>query len=249
VRRLLSEMKTVGATLGEFGRHLKHVAMSMPGGAETTIGPADPLAVALASRMAPLAETIDQQLQDEFISQNGGLFQAVMSNSRIRTQMLAGLGRLARRGAEQLAARADVMEAALNLMEQDASASVNSAQQGTCALPQLLEHGGTYRTLIVAPDASAGRRMAASNTAAEGEPSVLTGAGNDVIQCCEAWDIPLERVAMELIERRRDYADFAGRVLTRNDVAWTSLTAPQAAPAIDWGTAGTETSPMMTQVL
>jgi hypothetical protein len=80
--------------------------------------------------------------------------------------------------------------------------------------------------------------------------SILNDLGRDVILCQEGWDIPLSSIAVDLIERRRDYADFAARVHTRSDVAWTPLASPAASLAApgcaDAFAAGT---PPVTQVL
>ena len=78
----------------EFGRHLRHLAESLtetPSSvAEPETNPAvltgqDPIGQALLARLSGLAIKVDQQLQEQFINQQGGLFQTVMGNRRVKT--------------------------------------------------------------------------------------------------------------------------------------------------------------------
>jgi hypothetical protein len=228
-RRLLGELKSVGATISEFGRHLKHMAVNLPAGAtpEQGDGLADPLAAAIADRLAVLTAAIDAELQSQFIDPQGGLLTTIMGNSRIRAQMLVALGKLSRRTAEELASRPEVLNSAL------AALDANGGDESCLAvIPPFLEHGGAYRKLTVMP-AEAGAARAASPLA--GDATVAVAPGADVVTVCEGWRLPLVHVALDLIQRRRDYADFAGRVQTRCDVPWAPLTSPAAsiAPAAD----------------
>jgi serine/threonine protein kinase len=226
-RRLLGELKSVAATVAELGRHLKHVARSLPGG-EPSERAGDAFLRRLAERLGEVSDEVDQKIQQQFIDQNGGLFQTIMGNARVRAQLLVELNRLARSSAEKLAAEPEVCQAALAALEAPGSPATGQA------LPAFLQFGGSYRSLAIAPDASTAARMAAAcGAAGRCEPSLLAGVGQDVILCYEAWDLPLPSVAVELIGRRRDYADFAHRVLTRGDVQWSPLTAPVVRPAAE----------------
>ncbi|MCC6493796.1 MAG: protein kinase [Pirellulales bacterium] len=214
-RLLLAKLKSVGATLAEFGRHLKHLAASTQ--SPTPAGGASAMQKCLHIHLPRLIEAIDQQMQDQFIAPNGGLFQTVMGSTRLRSEMLAMLSRLARRSVEQFACRADVLRGALQArLETDRATD----------LPKFLQHGGAYRSLVIAPPDSGLAEGAARRVI--GAPSTLAHGG-DVVVCYEAWDLPLPTIAVDLIHRRRDYADFAARVASRSDVAWTSLTAPAVA--------------------
>ena len=231
-RRLLTELKSVAATVAEFGRHLKHVAHGLPGAAQQLTSQKDALSACLVEQLGTLSDEVDQQIQEQFIDQNGGLFQTIMGNSRVRAQLLVELTSLARRAAEQLAAQPEVRQAAF------ATVDLSAVSDGGNALapPKLLQFGGAYRSLAIAPDAASASRIAGAwRTGEQCEPSVLVGVGQDVVLCTEGWELPIVQVAVDLIQRRRDYADFAGRVLTRNDVAWTPLTAPVIPPSAEPG--------------
>jgi hypothetical protein len=74
--------------------------------------------------------------------------------------------------------------------------------------------------------------------------------GQDVVAVCEGWQIPLVNVAVDLINNRRDYADFAARVQTRSDVQWLPLTSPAARqPIVNAFADFAAGAPTVTQVL
>ena len=56
------------------------------------------------------------------------------------------------------------------------------------------------------------------------QASLLVGRDNSFALCIEAQQLPLEHVAINLVQRRRDYVEFAERVHTRNDIHWTKIT-------------------------
>ncbi len=231
VRRLLAELRTVGGTIAEFGRHLKHLAANVSSGCDAaTDGSAgDPLHAALTANLRTLVDHIDGELHRQFIADAGGLFPTIMGNSRVRAQMMVALGKLAHRAVEQLASRPDVLNAAL--------AGLGSADVGAAMLneplPPLLGLGGAYRTLAVVPTEAAGGRPLDSWRQTLGrDASLAASASPDVVTVVEGWRLPLVHVAVNLIQRRRDYADFAARVLTRCDVSWLPLTASTPPPTL-----------------
>jgi hypothetical protein len=253
-RRLLAEMKSIGQTIGEFGRHLKHMAGSLPKAGEPSPHAAgdstpDPLTAALAKYTPELVDGIDAQIQDEFIAGTGGLFQTIMGNSRVRAQMLVVLSKFARRSAEQLAARPDVMDAAL--AELAGRAQQSAGERSSLGLPAFLERGGVFRNLTVTPAECPGSQTTALSCGPDGvEATLLVAPGHDVVTVCEGWQLPLANLAIGLIQNRRDYADFAARVYTRSDVPWTPLTSPAARqPLVNAFADFAAESPMMTQVL
>jgi len=229
-RRLLAELKTLGNTLSEYGRHLQHIAASFPAAVEpvpcsTTSRDAsdlDPIDAALAYHGPLITEAIESQLQQEFVELHGGMFRTIMGNSRVRAQLLELLNRIARRTAEGLAARPDVMSASFAVRAGEAATSAEPS-----AWPELLRHGGVYRRMVMAPAQCPGAQAAELWTGPEGaEATLLMAPSQEVVAVCEGWKLPLARLAIGVIQNRRDYADFAARVHTRSDIAWTPLTAP-----------------------
>jgi hypothetical protein len=96
-------------------------------------------------------------------------------------------------------------------------------------LPPLLGRGGVYRKLAIVPSSGP---LSASWKVSLGDCSVIAAPGNEFITLCEGWRLPLVSVALDLIQRRRDYADFAARVQTRSDIAWAPLTSPAPQPIV-----------------
>jgi hypothetical protein len=248
-KRLLAELKSISGTVAEFGRHIKHIANSLPNVAMAEDAgdvAGDPLLAALGAHMAELKESVAAQLQQQFIDEQGGLFPTIMGNSRIRAQMLGTLQKLARQEAEKLAARPDVIDAGL-------AGFAGHAGSGATDLPRFLQRGGVYRKLSVVPaDASLG----GSSMGAGGDASVVAVPGADLITVCEGWQTPLASIARDLIQNRRDYADFASRVQTRSDIPWALLNAPVVVAPPAFAFAVTEAfpgagdcSPTMTQIL
>ncbi len=227
-RKLLGELKSVGATVSEFGRHLKHLAVNLPssGDLDAAAQAGDPLARVLVDQLPTLTDAIDGQIQAQFINEQGGLFTAIMGNSRVRAQMMVALGKLARTAAERLAARPDVLNTAFSsLIEGQREEPGDVPSRPAQTLPPLLQRGGAYRRLTIVPAECAQSQWADTL----GDGSIVAAPGQEVIRVCEGWQLPLQAVALSLIQRRRDYADFAGRVQTRSDVSWTPLASPIAA--------------------
>jgi serine/threonine protein kinase len=242
-KRLLAELKSVLETIIEFGRHLKNIAAGMP--QSDLYEAADPLSTLVAASFASLLDSVDQSVQESFIRPNGGLFQTVMGNSRLRAQMLQELTRHARLVVDGLAAQPELIGAAVTT----ADSRAGSQALGTAAeFAPLLRHGGVCRNLVVVPSSQAD---GVQRVAGEGWSNftVLTGAGHDVVVCQEGWGIPLANIAVDIIQRRRDYADFASRVVSRNDVRWTQLGAPTVRFPQAAANAFSHSTPMVTQVL
>ncbi len=55
------------------------------------------------------------------------------------------------------------------------------------------------------------------------EVSLLSWESSETIACCEVGDLPLVNVALQVIDARRDFQEYAERVHTRNDIPWQAL--------------------------
>jgi hypothetical protein len=237
-RRLLAELRTIGDQLGEFGRQLKGFVQQFPQTA--ALQGDDPFALTVAAQLPQLSVEVDGQLEQEFTAPRGGLLTAAMGSPREREQFCANLLRLATRRAEQLATNSELAAAVTLPTAADGGQVVDGVE-----LPAVTCLGGKYAVLETKPGAANG---VASWDATPLE-TTLTGVGSQAVRCCEAWELSLPRIALDLIDHRRDCIEFAERVASRCDVAWTplgrSMAPPVAATAFPM-----EASPMaMTQVL
>ena len=240
-RRLTSDLRTIGDRLGEFGRQVKGFVLQFP--QKAAIHGDDPFAVAVAAALPQLVADVDAQLEEQFTAPMGGLLAVAMGSPRVREQLGADLLRLAVRRAEQLAT-SPALIAAVTLPT--AAAGVTQSIDGV-ALPAVPCLGGDYAVLETQPGSAAGSAAWEAMT-----PSVatLSGVGSQAVRCCEAWNLSLPRIALNLIDNRRDCIEFAERVSSRCDVDWTPLGQAPAPSSVAATAFPVETSPMaMTQVL
>ena len=225
VRMLHAELKSLGEAIVEFGRHLRHLAdkvvtepgNSQEGNSSAQVSSGDSITRSLLSNMPALTEAVDLRLQEQYIETQGGLFQTVMGNRKVIVELLSVLQSVA----------AEEVEQASRLLTQSSSANYEAdtlQEYAAKAKPALGELGGVASQLAILPQKEAAQQVAECVRDALGnESSVLTGAVSSFVLCTEIAGLPLSRVAIDLIECRRDYAEFAGRVHTRCDVSWSQI--------------------------
>jgi len=236
-RMLQLELKNIREAIVEFGRHLRHLADTLTQdsnlGDEKQAGhdpvaPQEPIIQTLLASLSGLTSQVDQDLQEQFISQQGGLFQTVMGNRKVMSDLLDTLQSIARQHVA-LAAREFDLSGEQTL---DKETLLDSADQ---LISPLMNQGGSVSQLVVLPQqGNREQQLATVRDALGSETSLLAPSEGNRIVCSEVGQIPLARVAVKLIERRRDYAEFADRVHTRNDISWTPLIdipSPTFAPA------------------
>lgn len=90
-------------------------------------------------------------------------------------------------------------------------------------LPLLCYQGGHYRELVVAPPTTTFEPKRLTPTGENAAAVVPTSLVKETISIVEASGLSPLHVAARFVDGRRDYADLAQRVHTRDDVAWTSL--------------------------
>lgn len=238
-RRLSSELRTIGDRLGEFGRQVKGLVHQFPQTA--AIQGSDPFAVAVIEQLPHLAATVDAQLDERFTTPMGGLMAVAMGSPRVREQFGAELLRLATRSAEQLATSPALLAAVALPTASDGGGELIDGVR----MPAVPCAGGKFAVLETHP---------ATNRSAQWESTPqlakLAGVGSLAVRCCETWNLSLPRVAMRLIDGRRECIEFADRVSSRCDVAWTPLCVEEAPWRVVAPAFPVEVTPMaMTQVL
>ena len=226
VRILQMELKNVDEAIVEFGRHLRNLAemLTQVPDAEAkqhasnrALAAKDPIGQELLASLEVLTAKVDQQLQEQFIDQQGGLFQTVMGNRKVMAELLGTLQTLAK---QQIALTARE----LSMSGHQALDHETLNQHAKQASPSLLELGGVANQLVILPQKENAEALATSVRSFLGsETSLLTGTEGNLVVCSEAGQLSLARVAVDLIECRRDYAEFADRVHTRNDISWAPL--------------------------
>lgn len=220
VRTLQSELKNLREAIVEFGRHLRHLADRLDVSNDAVEQPslsANPISQSLLIELPNLANKVDQQLQEQYINPAGGLFQTVTGNRKVISDLLEALQSIS---AEHVSL---------------ASRELSRSSGASCDMGQLIEHsekarplladlGGFSRQIVVMPCQDLANGITAEVRETLGEDvSIVGGASGNMVLCNEVGSVPLSRVAIDLIECRRDYADFADRVHTRNDISWAPL--------------------------
>lgn len=232
-RMLQADLKNTRETIVEFGRHLRGLADSLAGDsadcgsdihgkdgqAREHQCPANQLQMVLPQ----LAQIVDEQLQEAYIDRHGGLLAAVMGSRKIVTELLANLELFSRKNIKQASRASHPLS---NMLEEGKlnAGQESLAQQMSEITPRLLEAGGTSRKLVILPSTEFSDLQVAQLRSQLGDDtSILSGGHGDLLLCSEANQLPVDRTAAQLIDCRRDYAEFAARVQTRGDVSWTPL--------------------------
>jgi hypothetical protein len=245
VQRLGTVVRSLDEKLVDFKRQIEQILRNMaPGPGLDSLDDSVASATALLTDQA--VNALDQHVQATLIEPNGGLFHASMSDARLRSQILAELSTQSARAAE----RAALASASSRGHGSIAGAAGGAAFDSEQSLLAATRHGGTFRRLAVAENKDAASSLAAmAGDPLDVAPTELVCDGAEPVLCYEGGNLPLTQIAIDLIERRRDYADFASRVFTRTDVAWTPLAAPPPFESEPFTFEALARAPQVTQIL
>jgi hypothetical protein len=227
MRVIKSDAKEMGDKLILLGREISQIGQAIGRAAtlhdtavalETTDMASTRMAAMLQSRLSQLAADVDGRLQSDYINQHGGLLATILQGGRPRAQLCAKLLELSRQAARQAMMELSVQDATLGGNDDKWQRDLHSAL--AAATPPLLVHGGARRILAVLPNTT---DLGDLSEKVGAPVSAVSGLDQSVTLCVEASELSLAHIALEFVERRRDRVDFAERVHTRNDVAWTPL--------------------------
>ncbi|HEY3395736.1 MAG TPA: tubulin-like doman-containing protein [Lacipirellulaceae bacterium] len=233
VRVIVADAKAMADELTAFGREIDQLEAAMARAAsaaqassrtltdshvgEGSLGPAN-----LAALLPKLAAEVDFRLQAEYVRENGGLMKTVMQGGRPRALLCAKLQEFSRRAVQQALADINVLEHSAQATAGQSRAELRSGL--AAATSPLLEFGGTRRVLAILPRDSCGPAEADELSRTLGvEVTGVRGGDNGLTLCVEAGQLSVQHIALDLVQRRRDRAEFARRVHCRNDISWSSL--------------------------
>jgi hypothetical protein len=210
---------------------------------------AEAAAGVLRSMGPEVVSRLEAEFQREVLDQQGGLWglveggsfpQATMRRSPASLaywNLVGQSGNLTNAWKTELESRARVVvRAALEEVDaaglflamigeaEDVVASL--AEHVKAALPRLTAPGGWQHLLLTLPRTPAGNRLhELIDRVSDLEVTVLESP-DDIVFCQEAAHLPLRHVAAALVGDEPHCAELAQKVLTRTDVAWSTLPPP-----------------------
>jgi hypothetical protein len=237
-RVVLAELKAVGDDLTAFGRELMQISTAKrPAATPGVQSAADDSALDTAGQqiigmvrthLGELAATADARLQRDFLDGQDGLFQVVMRGGRPRAQLSAKIQEVSRNAVQDWWADTSNLRNDLAGADRKQAGDTKLRAAIEAATPAALQHGGARRVVAVLPRGTDVASKANELSQSAGVSiSAVEGSEDNMTLCVEAERLSLTHLAVSLIERRRDSVEFAKRVHSRSDIAWTPLVAVQ----------------------
>jgi hypothetical protein len=240
VHVIQSDIKTLSDEITSLGREVDQIAAAAGRTAFATIGDQetkqknrdatsrDGLASGFQAKLPEIASRVDARLQAEYINVQGGLMKTIMQGGRPRAQLSANLHELSRKAVQQALAGASAR----------GCGDSNDLQAALAmATPSSLEYGGQRRVLVILPSDSSGHASESEVVQTLGVPlTAVQGTETITTICVEADGLSLQHIALDLVERRRDRVEFAGRVHSRTDIDWRPLVSTETPrSSVIWG--------------
>jgi eukaryotic-like serine/threonine-protein kinase len=220
ITALCREIKQIATTVS---RSMNSIGAARSDDVQSHRSPSEAqLAAEITGKLPEIAAQVDARLQAEFLDPIGGFVKTIMEGGRPRAQLTAKLHELSRQVVHQAVARVNVLETIAGGPSHSPADDLKSSF--ALATPALLEFGGRRRTLVVLPREAAqtGAQSVVSPRLATAVTTII-GTDSSFTLVVEAEGLSLPHIALELVERRRDRVEFAGRVHCRTDIAWTPL--------------------------
>jgi len=232
---LIWDLSTICEELNEARRELAGVAPQFTHDAGSTRNrPRNGVAAVISEAMKNLLDAempalvgqMDQQFQETFHNEHGGLWAALKTGTDFRDWLTEALRARSRVAVLQIVRAAAVGQHAL--LEDAAKGQDHSLLQSCLgeSLPRLSECGGDRRLLIVTSDETTATALAQSVTNITSQaPSVVVDATVEPVLCYEIGSLPLINAAASIVDGQPHCAALAARLHTRCDIEWLSLDA------------------------
>ena len=96
---------------------------------------------------------------------------------------------------------------------------------GEAARPRALQCGGGTRWVQLFPTREKPNEVfvAELEKVIEQEATLIPATVGEIVVCVEGERVPLDNVAMHLLQDRPDSIEYASRLHTRTDIAWTHI--------------------------
>jgi serine/threonine protein kinase len=222
---IVADLKADADALNQLGRDVMEMAGRVNGNADQWLSLSSDdsrgrAASHLHAQLAEIATRVDEQVQTQCIDQQGGLLAAIAAGGRTRAQLFSTLKECSHQAIQRSLSEVDVLAQVIG----DADGA-SLAERIREVSPELLQYGGSRRVLAVLPKSAAeANSIAQIQASLGGKISLVPGCDNSLVLCVEGQDLVLPEVAVNVVQRRRDYVEFAERVHSRSDIQWTKLT-------------------------
>lgn len=173
-----------------------------------------------------LTKQLDRELTPALVRKHMSLSDLLTANSDVWTNLVSTMRTTAQRLAGNVIKRMQVLKVIQGGVKRSGEHNDSAADTVRSAMPLLLECGGEFRYLLVAPECATDWPANWSQQfeeAAGGSVSMIAGTEDSLVVCCESQRVPLQNVVAHLVGTRNDLAKVAGRLHTRIDVEWPSL--------------------------
>jgi eukaryotic-like serine/threonine-protein kinase len=181
----------------------------------------------LRSRTPELISLLDDQFRNSFFPSGEGFRAALRKEFSFSERLPDALRDAARRVAAEAIRSVEVTTALFPEGEDALKVHERLAEMVQAAQPRLNQCGGAARLLLVLPEPVEDPRLQSMFATRFGQPPTVAFDGHcDPALCCEMEQIPLAPLAATLIDYRRDFAEAASRLHTRQDVQWTAWPRP-----------------------
>ncbi|MBI2477934.1 MAG: protein kinase [Planctomycetia bacterium] len=226
VRALKTEVLVCEDQLREFSRRILHLGNEFDDSRAAVSGVDNELVRSLREHHLELTKQLDRELTPALVRKHMSLSDLLTANSDVWTNLVGTMRTMAQRLAGNVVNRMQVSKIILAQGNRSGEHLATVADTVRAAEPQLLGCGGDCRYLIVAP------RSASSwpdswkrpfDEAAGVAASVVAGADDALVVCCESQRVPLQNIVAHLVGTRTDLVKIASRLHTRIDVEWPSL--------------------------
>jgi len=178
----------------------------------------------LVDNVERLTRELEERLAREVVMPVGGLRDLLMQGGNARNQLPDTMRGVARTTVVGIMKQLDVSDVLFPHEDESQSEVDTLSECLAAARPRLLACGGAKRLLVMLPQGSTQvRPLEILHDEMNETPSVVENCDGDFILCYEVEQISLTQAAVGIIEGRRDFAEAASRLHTRNDVAWSNL--------------------------
>jgi eukaryotic-like serine/threonine-protein kinase len=234
-RQILSQIATAGDQLKDVQRTLGQLSATFEADSpwQAVADGASPKKVrdevrvavteSLRRMMPDLVDRTAAGFQSQFLDQHGGLRNLCKNINAMQSLIPSALRAQAQ---AQIFAALKEIPVASALLGPAIDSAGRLERLNECidaARPRISNCGGGQRLLAILPNNPQGDALRAAVSELKPPATVVGYSEPDVVFAFELQDLSIPHVAARLIEDRTDFAQMAGRLHTRIDVAWTPL--------------------------